>query len=184
MSKQKKIRAWHFVRDDKRLGYDAEDLTVEPGYIYTTDSTPVLCQSGLHASRRVVDALKYAPGAYLCVVDVWGEVAEGDDKLVGTNRHVIAAADVTRELRLFACWCVRRQWHLLTDERSRRAIEEAEAHANGLASKDELAAARDAAWDAAMAAAWDAAWDAERKAQADELERIMREKFGLEAAHD
>ena len=64
-----------------------------------------------------------------------------------------------KTLRLFACFCARQNWHLLTDERSRNAVEVAERFANGLASDDELAAARDAA-----RAARDAAWAAAREA--------------------
>ena len=67
-------------------------------------------------------------------------------------------------LRKFACRCVREVWHLLTDERSRNSVEVAERHADGLATDDELTAARAAAWDAAWTAAWaaarNAAWDA------------------------
>ena len=62
-----------------------------------------------------------------------------------------------RTLRLFACKCVREVWHLLTDERSRKAVEVAELYAVGEATDEELAAAWDATWDAAMAAARDAA---------------------------
>ena len=57
---------------------------------------------------------------------------------------------------------------LSTDERSLNVLDVAMRHAQGLATDDELAAARaaardaasDAAWDAASAAAWAAAWDA------------------------
>ena len=76
-----------------------------------------------------------------------------------------------RTLRLYACWCARHAWHLLTDVRSRNAVEVAERFANGDATKEELATARDAAWYAACDtwyAAWDAwyaAWDAWYAAQ-------------------
>ena len=64
----------------------------------------------------------------------------------------------------FACDCADDVRHLMTDERSKKAIDVARLYADGLASDDELMAARDAAWDAAWAAAWDAAWDAARAA--------------------
>jgi len=69
-----------------------------------------------------------------------------------------------REIRLFAVWCARQVEHLMTDERSKNALNVAERHANGEATDEELAAARAAARDAAGAAAWDAAWDAARDA--------------------
>jgi hypothetical protein len=67
--------------------------------------------------------------------------------------------------RLLACRFVRetplhdgrKVWDLLTDPRSRAAIEVAERYAKGEATDIELEAAGDAAWAAAGAAAWDAA---------------------------
>jgi hypothetical protein len=62
-----------------------------------------------------------------------------------------------KELRLFAVFCVRSVEHLLTDQRSKNAIEVAERFVNGDATDEELAAAwsdaRDAAWAEACVAA-------------------------------
>ena len=79
-----------------------------------------------------------------------------------------------REIRLYAVWCARQVQHLLTDQRSLNALDVAERYANGEATDAELAAARDAAWEAADVAddaAWGAAtlaarvaWDAARVA--------------------
>jgi hypothetical protein len=83
-----------------------------------------------------------------------------------------------REWRLFAVWCARQVQHLTTDPRSIAALDVAERFANGQATADELATARDAAWDAAWEtagaagaalaaagkAAGDAIWGAARDA--------------------
>ena len=226
----KKIDCWHFVGEDKRLRYGC-GLEVEAGYTYTEDGPISICERGLHGSRSAYNALKYATGPVLCRVRIWGDVSEHEDKLVGRHREVLDVRDVSAELRLWGCWCIRNTsigngrtvWDLLADERSRKAVEIAEAFAVGKATKEQLPAARAAAWAAAgaaagaaamdaaraaaryaamdaaraaaMAAAWsaagaaamdaaryaamDAAMDAAAKFQADELERRMRELFGI-----
>ena len=63
-----------------------------------------------------------------------------------------------KDLRLFAVWCAREALKLVDpDPRSVVVCDVAEMFANGEATKEELAAARDAARDAAWAAARDAA---------------------------
>ncbi|MBV9125452.1 MAG: hypothetical protein JO112_19055, partial [Planctomycetes bacterium] len=51
-----------------------------------------------------------------------------------------------RKARLFACAAVRRVWHLLTDERSQRAVEVAERYTDGEASRKELLTAAEQAY--------------------------------------
>ena len=84
-----------------------------------------------------------------------------------------------KEIRLFAADCAEFVLPIFekeypNDDRPRKAIQAARDYANGLMSREQLAAAwdaADAAWDAAGAAAWDAAdaaraaaWDAARDA--------------------
>ena len=167
--REQPIHAWYFAALDNPPRIDAhgdgsapDDLLLAPGYVYSYDGAEplALCSRGMHASRSVLDALRYARTGVLCRVACWGDVTEGDDKLVARHREVLWMSDVSSELRLFACWSVRQIWHLVTDERSRRAVEVAERHAVGQATDEELATASDAARDAAWSAARDAARDA------------------------
>jgi hypothetical protein len=159
--------AWHFVgatlRDGKPIPADGEWLKHEGDVI--------MCATGLHASRRLIDALQYAPGSTICRVAVRGiEDEHTDDKLVARERVILwrveNADDILRAFARKAALSVIHLWdapdvvrqYLETGDESLRAAARAAAWA---AAWD---AARAAAWDAARAAAWDAAWDAARDA--------------------
>ena len=61
-----------------------------------------------------------------------------------------------RKLRLLACACCRRLWHLAKYDKGRRGVEVAERYADGLAGKEELRIAREVdepGWDALWSAA-------------------------------
>jgi hypothetical protein len=97
------VRAWHFTNGMKlRNGQP-----LEAGRVYHHNGAVVPCRSGLHASTRLIDALKYAPGSILSRVEMRGELIEhGEpvDKVVGRERKVSWHIDATRTLWLFACW--------------------------------------------------------------------------------
>ena len=130
------------------------------------------------------------------MADVWATAKPEWLVWVATRPGVLT----DRELRLLAIFCARQVEHLLTDQRSRDAIDVAEKFTSGEATREELAAAADAArvaaraaaraadwaaaaaadaarvaaWDAAWVAAWDAAWVAARDAAwvAARIERV------------
>ena len=91
--------------------------------------------------------------------------------------------------RKYAVWCARQVEHLMPDDRSVAALDVAWRHSDGLATDEELDAARAAAWaaarttaraaawaaasGAAWAAGWDAASDAAKAAQKQKLIEIL-----------
>ena len=125
-----------------------------------------MCVSGLHASPTPFDALQYAPGPLLHLVELDGETIAGGDKVVCRKRKIVASIDATDLLRKFACTVALKVIHLWDaplvvreyletgDESKRYAARAAAgaARAAGAAAR----AARDAAWAAAWAA-WAAA---------------------------
>ena len=99
------------------------------------------------------------------------ETVSPQDKLWVVCREDLIDA---KTLRLFAVWCVRQVEHLMTDDRSKQALDVAERFAYGKATKYELAAAADAADAAAAAAAAYAARAAAAAADADAAARAAQ----------
>jgi hypothetical protein len=145
------VLAWHFTGDTLR---DGSPLPKVGEWLEHTGPV-VMCDSGLHASRRAIDALRYAPGPLAHLVECDGVVAEDDDKFVCRRRKILASVDAAAVLRAFARWCalsVIDKWdapdvvvrYLRTGDDSLRS------------------AAESAGWSAA----WSAVWSAESAAWA------------------
>ena len=130
-----------------------------------------LCEKGYHLTDAA-HLLTWCQGNQLFEAETKGKILVGDDKVACRQVRLLRQVETwnDKNLRLFACWCVRKIWHLLTDERSRNAVVVAEKYANGDATQEELDAARDAAGAAAGAAAWAAAWAAAGDAAVDALD--------------
>lgn len=89
------VLGWHFIGDSGRLRY-YDERTPKRGMtlrgprgaemLYTA---PKLCRCGFHASCRILDAMKYAPGERLARVRVSGKVAQASDKVCGTERKAL-----------------------------------------------------------------------------------------------
>lgn len=194
---------WHFatVAEDgkSRLGYnDGREVVV--GETLRVEGEPSLCEHGLHASKRLFDALGYAPSSNLslCRVTLGGTVKHDSDKSVGNERTVIAmlSPEATEKLlRDFARWCALQVIHLWdapdvvrqyleTGDESLRAAAWAAAWDAAWAAARDAARAAEAAARAAEAAAWDAAEAAARDAARDaaiEMYAAELERRGLEA---
>ena len=146
------IRAWHFVGDTLR---DGRPVPKDGAWLKHTGPLK-MCESGLHAGITPFDALQYAPGPHLCLVDCAGTIKRDDnhlDKLICSERRIVVRMDAIEMLRYFArmqALSVVHFWeapdvvldYLMTGDESIRA-------AAGAAAGAARDAARDAAWDAA-----------------------------------
>ena len=152
--KERKMLGWHFLRDDRKMQFEPFEL-VEVGKIYSCEGELELCRNGLHASKRVLDALRYAPGSIVCRVELFGEIIYDTDKAVARNRRVLWMVDATNVLHEFACRCAEDALALVEnpDPRSVKAIRVKRQWLRGEVTDAELKAAREAAawavWEAA-----------------------------------
>ena len=166
------MKAWHWVGDTLRDGSPVP----RDGKKLVYPQSPILCKRGYHASLCPWDALRYAPGDVLCLVECGGTVLHQDDKLVCTERTILARMNGDPLLRDFArkqALSVVHLWeppeivldYLMGNDSARDAARAAAwSAARDAAGAAAWSAAGDAAWaaarDAARAAAWSAARDA------------------------
>ena len=150
-----------------------------PGKPLTVRGPLVPCRNGLHLCRPK-DLIRWLGPAIWTV-----QVPDGVEEVACDDKIVVRSARLERRLttwnartaRHFACDCAERVLHRIADPQAAEAVRVARRFADGLATGQELAAAREAAWATAWtawtvagtavgAAAWAAAWAAARAAGA------------------
>jgi hypothetical protein len=176
------MEAWHFTGDTLRDGRPIPAV----GEWLAHEGEIRICRSGLHASKRLIDALKFAPGDKLHRVTMRRIEGRESDKIVARERRIDWSIDAGLVLRAFARRCaldvlplwpdapavVREYletgredlryaaWDAAWDAAVAPARDATRAAARYAARYAAVAPAWVAAWDATRAAAWDAAWDA------------------------
>lgn len=158
------VLAWHFVNNDGTLNHDLSHVKVTPGLFLTVDADKLeLCEHGLHASIRAIDALEYASGNIVCRVRMGGTILYAEDKLVASERTVLWTANATHALQTFAIDCAERALQIVrdagfeTDADSWAALEVARRYLAGSTTLTELSAYAAYAVTHAAEAAADAA---------------------------
>ena len=154
------MKAWHLCNNDKRLGF-SDRRVIRTGRTYKVAGPVKCCQHGLHGSRRLIDALRYAQGEILCAVELTGQMDHQCDKVAATERKVVWMLNVSDILHEFACWRAERMLRAanVTDEQCWTAIRTKRRWLAGDATDAELSAARLATLSAARSAvAWSAQW--------------------------
>ena len=95
------MKAFYFSKQDKKLRYnDGRKIVV--GETHTVDCTPEVCKIGLHASVKLLDALRNAPGSILYLVEMGGYIDKGPGKISATKRTYLAEFDAKEVLREYA----------------------------------------------------------------------------------
>jgi hypothetical protein len=144
------MRAWHFTS-----GWELRDgKPLEIGKTYRHDGALIICESGLHASVKLFDAMQYAPGSVLSLVECGGEIIKESDKLCCRERTVLHAEDIDKTLHLAACDIAEAALLIAEfyDKRCWLAIEAKRAWVRGDISGDILDASCAASWAASLSA--------------------------------
>ena len=161
----KQVKGWWFGTTDRKL-LNSDGRKIVIGKTHKVKGEIVPCEHGLHLSKKIIDALQYAPGPVIYKVVGSGVIVpHGNpvDKYVCSERTYIAGGiDLTDTLRLFARKCALDVIHLW---------DAPEIVVRYLKTGDE--SIRDVARDAAKAAARDAAWAEQNKRLVSMVSRLI-----------
>jgi hypothetical protein len=164
-----RLPSYHFIADDLRSDEDliagrddpwriGETRTYIPVTLNAGDGE-LITQSGYQSSPTLWDAMMRADGPIACHVEISDPVSVSGDSEQGhfqisASRKLLAAIDLSSELRLFACTCAERALPIFGtaypgNDRPRLALNIARDYARRRATADDLRSALILAPDAA-----------------------------------
>ena len=172
----KPVKGWWFAAEAKLPHGDNRPVII--GEAHTCEGELILCEHGLHSSKRILDALKYATGSLIYRVESSVEIIHGDDKMVARIRKYLAGGiDISDILHSFARKCALDVIHLWdAPDIVIRYLKTGDPTIQAAAS-----ASSDAAW-ASSAAASDAAWASSAAARASSVDAASDAVWASSAA--
>lgn len=168
------MKGYYFSKEDCKLGYgDGREISV--GITHSVDLPIKLCKNGLHASLSPLDALTYARGSTLWLVELSGDIEKGRDKVCAEKRTYLHKIEAKELLEKFARKCALAVIHLWDPPKVvvdflKTGDEKLRLAAWNAARSAAWNAARNAAMDASRSAAKVTAWDAAEAAARDAAE--------------
>ncbi|MCP4975738.1 MAG: hypothetical protein GY931_06210 [Maribacter sp.] len=88
-----------------------DNRVVSIGLTHEVKGSPELLTNGLHASVKVLNALRSATSCNLFIVDLGGEIVKSHDWFIATERTYLKSHNIEKTLKEFA-----RKWALINVE--------------------------------------------------------------------
>ena len=154
----KSVLGWYFSPDDMRLA-NGDGRLIVAGQKHEVALPLRLCSRGLHASRQVSDALRYATSGVVWRVRLSGHIVEGSDKMCAEVREYLWGYNASDVLRAFARKC---------------ALDVIDKWGAPAVVREYLKTGDVSIRSAAESAAWSAAWSAAESAAEKRLLHMIR----------
>ena len=152
----KKIKGWWFAEDSRELA-NGDGRKIKLGITHKVKGEIIPCKNGLHLSPKILDALTYAPGNIIYMVEGTGTIVpHGNpiDKYACSERTYISGGiDASKTISKFARLCALDVIHLWdAPEVVVRYLKTGDVDIRAAAAWAAERAATDSAWAAARAA--------------------------------
>jgi hypothetical protein len=79
------MKAWYFSIAEKKLRH-GDDRPIAIGTTHRVEGKPACCKLGLHGCEMILDALRFAPGTIIWIVELNGAIDIQDDKIAASER--------------------------------------------------------------------------------------------------